>query len=35
MTNENETILEATNEARAERGEPEITWQELINQYHD
>jgi hypothetical protein len=35
MTNENEIILEAANEARAERGEPEITWQELINKYND
>ena len=32
---ENELALEAANEARAERGEPEITMKELINNAHD
>ena len=31
-TNENITVLEATNEARAEQGLPPITLRELINQ---
>ena len=32
---QNDIALEAANEARAERGEPEITMEELINNAHD
>ena len=34
-TQQNDICLEAANEARAERGEPEITMEELINNHND